>query len=152
MDATIYPADATYFNKCLDALGTVLHFGGHCLGHVQMPVPQSNIKEKTLLKHRRAIEDVLNSKGSEVSHHVSLNFVKPSDSHGNDKRGGLQLVVAAAADYDRLQWSVPTVIGPLTLIKVNEMLGFDEMTGPGPTQRVEQYPVVQNQIFDWLIF
>ena len=60
---------------------------------------------------------------------------------------GLQLVVAAAADYDHLQWSIPTVIGPLALIKVNEMVGFDESTGPGPTQPVEQYLVVQHQIF-----
>ena len=66
-----------------------------------------------------------------------LDFVKPADASQNDKRRGLQLATAAAADSGRLLWNVPTIISPLPLIKMIDMLGFED-SKPGPSARAEQ--------------
>ncbi|CAK9069269.1 FO synthase subunit 1, partial [Durusdinium trenchii] len=116
---------------------TVLNFGGHAVGHVQHPVNQSNTTPQALVKHKRQIEDSMISKGLDTQLTVSLDFVKPADASQNDKRRGLQLATAAAADSGRLLWNVPTIISPLPLIKMIDMLGFED-SKPGPSARAEQ--------------
>lgn len=138
LDATIYPADAGYLDSALQIVSTVCHFGPHVVAHVQLPVPQSNTNTNALLRHTRSIEDALHTRGIDVTHKLSLNFVKPSDSTLNDKRKMLQSCMACSVDSEKLHWQPPSIVSPLPLIRINEMRGYDSDARPGPTARAEQ--------------
>jgi hypothetical protein len=138
LDATIYPADAGYLDGALQIVSTVCHFGPHAIAHLQLPVPQSNTNTNALLRHTRTIEDSLHSRGIDITHKLSLHFTKPADSTGNDKRKLMQSCMACFSDGDKLLWQPPSVVGPLPLIRINEMRGYDSETRPGPTARAEQ--------------
>ncbi|CAK8999970.1 FO synthase subunit 1 [Durusdinium trenchii] len=137
LDATVYPANAAYLEAASQALSTVLHFGGHCIGHIQAPVPHSNTTQTALVKHRGLLEDSLMGKSLDITARVCLNFQRPPDAHQGDKRRVVQDVIAASAESVPSSWNVPSVIGPLPMIKTQDMLGFEDAR-PGPTARAEQ--------------
>ena len=138
VDATVYPANAQYFNQALQSMATVLHFGGHCIAHCQLPVMQSNTTSKALLNHRRSMEDMFVNNNLDVTVPVTLHFQKPADTSNNDKRRLSQLCLAVSSDSEKLMWSVPPVISQIPLVKVEDMRGFDDGSKPGPTARAEQ--------------
>ena len=46
--------------------------------------------------------------------------------------------MAVYVDSKTFPWSLPILIGPLELIRVSDMLGYDEVNRPGVTARAEQ--------------
>lgn len=142
VDATVYPANAQYLTQALNSMATVLHFGGHCLAHCQMPVMQSNTTPKALINHRRSMEDSFVTSNLDVTLPVTLHFQKPADATAQDKRRLSQLCLAVSSDSEKLQWNVPPVISSIPLIKVADMKGYDEGTKPSPAVRAEQPLVV----------
>ncbi|CAK9076667.1 unnamed protein product [Durusdinium trenchii] len=145
VDATVYPANAQYFNQALQSMATVLHFGGHCIAHCQLPVMQSNTTSKALLNHRRSMEDMFVNNNLDVTVPVTLHFQKPADTSNNDKRRLSQLCLAVSSDSEKLMWSVPPVISQIPLVKVQDMRGFDDGSKPGPTARAEQKGVLAHE-------
>lgn len=138
LDATVYPADNVYLQNALKNLTTAAHFGNHVLGHLQLPVLQSNTTSKALLKHTRLIEDALVGSGISPHTRVTLQFTLPPDGAASDKRKLSQACIACASDPDKLSWMTPPVIGPLPLCKISDMKGYDAEQRPGPSARAEQ--------------
>eukprot|EP00438_Fugacium_kawagutii_P025218 Skav218922 [mRNA] locus=scaffold2606:202536:209042:- [translate_table: standard] len=149
LDATIYPADAGLLDASLQIVATVCHFGPHCIAHVQMPMPQSNTNTNALLRHSRSIEDNLHNRGVDITHRLSLHLAKPADSTAQDKRRAMQSCLSCYSDGERLLWRPPAVIGPMPLVKISEMRGYDAESRPGPTARTEQKGIpVHQRIID----
>ena len=121
----------------LEAMSSVLNMGVQNIAHIQFPIPQSNTTAHAQTKHKRTIEDYLLS-ASCISQNVGLLLVKPGDAHASDKRGCLQQCVAVSIDAKNPPWTPPLLVGPLELIRVSDMLGYDEMNRPGATARAEQ--------------
>lgn len=138
LDATIFPANSKQLMCAFQILTTVLGMAGRNLGHVQLPIPQTNTTSGALVKHRRVIEDALLTNGFDITNTVAVVFEKPSDSTAADRRGGVQTCVAVCQDPKASPWSLPMSIGPLSLVKVSDMLGYDPDSRPGATARAEQ--------------
>lgn len=136
----MFPANAMVVQNALNTLATVLSLGVTNIGHVQLPVLHSNTASSALLKHRRIIEDHLMGAGLDVTQTVAVNFAQPQDARSSDRRSGIQTCIAVTGSGTRasLHWSPPALIGPLTLIKFTDLIGYDADVKPGPTARVEQ--------------
>lgn len=137
LDATIYPANAASLKSAMTTMNTVLNLSQNNIGHVMLPVIQSNTTSQALVKHARIIEDSFIGSGFDTTGKVALHLQKPLDAAANDKRGGLQTCLALSGGKD-CAWVSPVVIGPLTLVKVSEMIGYSEDSRPGATARAEQ--------------
>ncbi|CAK8996456.1 unnamed protein product [Durusdinium trenchii] len=124
--------------NAVSTLTTVLGMAGRNIAHIQLPVPQTNTTGGALVKHRRSIEDSLLSAGFDVTTTLALLFEKPVDATGADRRGGCQTCLVLCSDIRSTPWTVPSAIGPMKLIKVNEMIGYDPDSRPGATARAEQ--------------
>ena len=128
--------------NAVSTLTTVLGMAGRNIAHIQLPVPQTNTTGGALVKHRRSIEDSLLSAGFDVTTTLALLFEKPVDATGADRRGGCQTCLVLCSDIRSTPWTVPSAIGPMKLIKVNEMIGYDPDSRPGATARAEQILVL----------
>eukprot|EP00435_Cladocopium_sp_Y103_P033211 s2906_g8.t1 len=137
LDATVFPSNAMVMKGSLEIMSSLLNMGVQNIAHIQLPIPQSNTTLQALTKHRRTIEDYLLSHAC-ASQTVGLHLTKPNDAHGHDKRGCLQGCVACYFDSRNPPWNLPILIGPVELIRVSDMLGYDEVNRPGATARAEQ--------------
>lgn len=131
LDCTVFPANAAYLEGALQHLATVVHFGGHCVGHVQLPMHFSNATLSAWVKHSNTVQQSLLSKKVDFSNLTTLDFRKPSDAASNDKRKSSQTCFSCVSDGDKSLWQLPGV-------KISEMIGWDSENKPGPSARIEQ--------------
>lgn len=118
-------------------------------GFVQLPVPHASTVASALLKHCRLLEDGLSKGGLDVLTTVTILFSKPGSS-GHDKRKTSQLALfltpsRTGSDNPWLLSKAWTsqALGPVPLIKVSDMLGYDADLRPSSGARVEQRHVRQ---------
>lgn len=138
LDATVFPSNALLLKSALTTVQTVINMGSANIGHVQLPIPQTNTTTQALVKHRRAIEDALMAGGLDTSSTAILDFARPANATASNQRQGLQTCLALLPKARAPSWTVPGVIGPLPLIRVCDMLGYDPDSRPGATARAEQ--------------
>ena len=114
------------------------------MGHIQPPQFHAATTMKAIFKHRHLIENETVKWDIEVKQGVSLLFAKDAARQGADKRSLTQACIAVSsgkgnpwAESEALQSGV---LGPLPLIKVSDMQGYDPDSGakPSPASRVEQ--------------
>ena len=129
----------------LDTLALILNLGPQNLGHVQLPVPQTNTTPHAVLKHKRSIEDTLMASGLESSG-LGLHLCRPADAHASDRRGCLQPCLAVASEAKACVWTPPVLVGPLELVRVADMLGYESDQRPGATARAEQPLCQTNEV------
>ena len=143
VDCTVYPANAIYVNNVLELAKTVLNLSDTNCAHVQCPAMQSQTVVTALLKHHRSIENSFLAGGCDVTQWVSLHFDK-SDSRSNDSRRAVQCCLAVTSiNHVANGWKDSSVfqinrIGPVPLIRVADMVGFDADVRPGAAARTEQ--------------
>lgn len=144
VDATVWPSDAQYVAECLDLVNNVCSMGQTNVGHVQVPLYHSGTTVSALLKHRRKLEDCLLKADMDITNTLTLVFAKESARATTDKRPITQQVITPYAgktckwmESEALQNSV---VGPLPLLRVSEMQGYDPEGGarPGAAARLEQ--------------
>lgn len=138
LDATIFPANSKHLMSALNTMATTLGMASRNLGHIQLPVPQTNTTSGALVKHRRLIEDTLLSGGFDVTNNVALVLEKPADATEKDRRGGSQACISIVQDPKASSWTAPSAIGPVKLVRVMDMCGYDPDNRPGATARAEQ--------------
>ena len=111
---------------------------------------QAQTNMKTLVKHRRSLEDGLITRNLDISKQVTLNWVKDT-SPGQDRRCSTQNAIAVTSSHVKFGASVwkdsqlvtSGLAHNLPLIRVNEMIGYDADAKPGAAMRAEQ-PVACN--------
>ena len=145
IDFTVMPANSKLVMTSLNVLGTVLGMGASTLGHVQLPAFQKQIKEQTVLAHRRTVEDGLTKHGLSIEKQVVVLFDK-SNCRQSDARSAHQYCIASHhknfnSDFASSKATVETCIGPVPLLPVSEFYSYDESAKPGPAERVETFLV-----------
>ena len=143
LDATVWPANSNYLNDAISNLATVLALSPTHVGLVQYPVYQSQTNSITVVKHRHAV-DLLLLKANLTAHNlVQMTYEKP-ESSARDGRCLSQLAVAVFhQNFETSAFKESTGVregklGPLPLIRVADMIGFDETRRPGASARAEQ--------------
>ena len=143
VDATILPANSGYMTSVLNMTKTILNMADLNCAHLQCPIPQSQTQPPALLKHQRFIEDNLLLGGCDVTSRASLHFDK-SQCRSTDTRSSMQLfLVVTSNSFAGNQWKDSSVlqrnsIGPVPLIRVADMIGFDSEIRLGASARAEQ--------------
>ena len=139
LDATVFTAHASLFKVALSSLSTVVNLGSHNVGHVQLPIPHSNTSPTALIKHRRILEEHFLSSHLDFTHSVAVYVTKPPDAPASDKRGGIHPALSIFSGTQRTPiWTPPDMVGPVSLIRVSDMVGYDPESRPGATARIEQ--------------
>lgn len=143
-DFTVFPANASYVTKCLNAFSALLSMTSNAVGFLMYPVWQTQTSEAALLKHRQLLDNNLLKAGLSMKNLVQILYSKP-DSTARDGRQLAQLGLATFHSHfesHAFALSKPVKegkLGPCPLIKVSEFLGYDqEVSKPGASARVEQ--------------
>ena len=144
MDCTIWPANTKYVQECLELLRNVCALSSRNVGHVQLPLLHASSTIQAVIKHQRKIEDALMSTDIEMRQGLTLLYAKDSSRASSDRRANTQACITVYADKS-CKWIdcdalSSGTIGPLPLIRVSEMAGYDAETGsrPSAAARVEQ--------------
>ncbi|CAK9097476.1 FO synthase subunit 1 [Durusdinium trenchii] len=155
---TLYPAFAAYVKNAFQILGSVTAMSpGHC-GFIMLPVFQKQTTDVARIKHRRAIEDFLIKGSMSYGQEVAVLYNKP-DSGPRDGRPMSQVCVLTwhTSYKDSSPWSESDAmtsgrIGPYPLIRISDMVGYDEATRPSASARVEQRGVAcASQLMEGLL-
>ena len=111
---------------------------------MQMPLVQSQTTPSAVLTHRRLLEDQFFKANLNINNHVQLLFRK-DDSTAQDKRSLSQLCLALTHNtFPQNDWTMNStavktgVLGPVSLLRCADFLGYDEASRPGASARVEQ--------------
>lgn len=143
IDATVYPANSTYVTNIVNMTKTILNMADTNCAHLQCPLYHSQTVPPALLKHQRTLEDSLVAGGCDVMSRVSLHFDK-SQARASDTRMAVQLCLAVTSNsFATNRWKENSVfqkcsIGPVPLIRVSDMIGFDSEIRLGASARAEQ--------------
>ena len=147
-DFTVFPANSQFNSMVMDNLANILSASSSNVGHLQLPMSTRQTTPAALVKHTRTIEDHMLRSGVSLEHKVALLFTKPN-SNLQDRRAMLQNCIAATCqEFSGPAFEASAVlaenrIGPLPLIRVADMIGFDESNRPGASARVEQMLVLR---------
>ena len=139
----MWPANSNYLNEAVSHMATVLAMSSSHIGFVQYPVIKSQTNQTTLVKHRHALDLLLLKAGLTAYHMVQIAYDKP-DSSARDTRCLPQLaMVVFHANFDACDFMESRAVkegrfGPVPLIRVADMIGFDEARRPAPSARTEQ--------------
>ncbi len=144
LDCTVWPSNSTYLHHCIQMFNTVLSLSNKNAGLALMPIPHAQTSQNALLKHERLLQDQMVKAGLNVTHIGTILLDKQSVAD-NDKRQTAQQcrLVTTTVGQDENEWSkshawTKQTIGPLPLIKVSEMVGYDADSPPGPSARLAQ--------------
>lgn len=144
MDCTVMPANGTYVTSALTIMSSICNLSSNNAGFAQLPLQHSQITQQALLKNRRKVEDTLGKSGLDVLHTVSV-FLNKSSSMTSDKRKTstpalFLTTVLSQADNRWLpsQAWISQSIGPVPLIRVSDMRGYEADQKPSAAARIEQ--------------
>lgn len=148
LDATVWPSSTQYILDCLDFVNNICSLSPRNIGRIQLPWFHQATSMNALLKHRRKLEDALLKSDMDFTNTLTLLYSKDSSRSGTDRRPLTQSVITPFAgksckwlETDTLQ---SALLGPLPLLKVSEMQGYDFDAGlkPGAAARIEQTLVI----------
>ena len=132
LDTTLWPSNVKLLNDAVKITSNVLHMSAGNCAHIQLPLCHAATTHATTLKHIRNLQD------------LALIFTK-DDAARSDRRKTMQQRYCATTKQFRSEsaWNNSKAvqvshIPGLQLIKVTDMLGYDDVTKPTPGARVEQ--------------
>lgn len=143
LDMTIYPASATLVKTAFNILGSAAAMSPAHAGFIFLPVFQKQTTDLARIKHRRIIEDYLVKHNMSYRQDVACLYDKP-DSTSRDGRPMSQVCVMTThpsyldSPWQESEASTTGRIGPFPLIRIADLLGYDESTRPSASARVEQ--------------
>lgn len=154
LDMTVYPADANLVKNAFQVLGNVAAMSPNNLGFIMLPVYQKQTTDVARIEHRRTIEDFVMKHSLSFGQEVAILYSRPETSV-RDGRGLSQVALLVLSNsYPQSPWSESDAfqtarVGPFPLIRVADMLGYDETTRPSASARVEQNFGCREDRFFW---
>ena len=132
-----------YVTQCVQTLQSILTSSAKNAAHVQVPLPHAQTNASAVVKHRRLLEDQLMNASLDVLWPVTLAFDKSQLSAGDKRAPWHPCLFVTANCHETSPWqdshaAQTRAIGPCPLIRVADMLGFDETMRPGASARTEQ--------------
>jgi hypothetical protein len=144
VDCVVWPSNAAYLNGVVKSMQSLLAMSPLHGGHLQMPVHHGQTVATALLKHTRHLQDSCLTAGLDITNQVSIYFDQNSQQHQGDKRRLMHPChFLSSTSHENCFWmdSAPVqtgIIGPCRLIRVQDMIGYDQDTRPGAAARLEQ--------------
>jgi hypothetical protein len=142
IDSTIWSYNDSVAEQ-IQMLSTLANMGPCAVGYIQLPAFQAQTTMPTLLKRKRLVEDSLLKKDIDFSNAVTLHFQKESVRAGVDKRPTSQQALLCFTGRQNKWLSSAAVsngvIGPLPIVSVSDMQGYDPESKPGAAARAEQF-------------
>ncbi|CAE7608143.1 cofG [Symbiodinium sp. CCMP2592] len=139
------PANSLYVQEVIAVLAALLSDSSSNIGHIQMPQHHKALQGVTLVKHRRTLEDLLIKAKVSLERPVVMLYERPPTGNTSDQRPLTQNCHAAAmASFGATPWTSKSKavldgrLGPFALLKVSDFVGYDEVSKPSPSSRVEQ--------------
>ena len=142
IDATCWQGDIIVDG--LSKLSTVVSMSICNIGHIQYPLLHAATTLSATVKHTRRIQDTLLSAELDFSTNVTLTYSRDgSVRQSSDKQPVTQSCVVVMSTKPENKWADSEciqsgVIGPLPVISVSEMQGYDPENKPAPGQRASQ--------------
>ena len=128
----------------MKTMSTVLAMGSSNIGFVQYPVYQSQTNPMALAKHSHTLDNLIVQYKMTVYHPIQILCSKP-DSTAGDARSLSQTAKGVFhSNYDGacafMESDVVKAgkLGACPLIRISQLLGYDECRRPGASARVEQ--------------
>ncbi len=142
LDATVWQSKAEVVTDALELLCNVCAMGQTNVGHVQLPQMHQQTNLSAVTKNRIKLQEHLLRAQIDFSHTLTLTFSKESVRSGSDKRPATQTCLVTF-DGKNCKWLssemlLTGVVGPLPLMKVSDMEGYEAESRPGAAQRIEQ--------------
>lgn len=146
MDCTAWPNDSAYLQGCLQAFNGILSMGPtNSCGLVLSPLEHAQTTDKTILKNRRKLEDFFVASQLDAMRQAAIQYAKAAGAFSSDRRKELQMTwfVTTETCQDENVWTGSQVFKSqmfkeIPLIRVADMLGYDETVRPSPVARIEQ--------------
>lgn len=144
MDMTVYPANSELVRSAHTLLNAICSMTPNAAGWVQLPVHQSQTTQHALIKRRQALESTMLNSKQNLSREVVILFSKP-DSNSRDGRNMAQGAILTVHQqyHNETPWDASSAVedgrlGPCDLVKVSDLIGYDDATRPGASARAEQ--------------
>ena len=137
-DATVWQHTNEYYIERMQFLNNVCSMGPNNVGHIQFPVVQAQTTLNAATNHKRKLEDVLLNADMDFSQNLTLIFSKET---ARSRCTSQSCVLAFAGKGNKWQESEITanaVLGPLDLLPVSSMQGYDADNRPSAGARAEQ--------------
>lgn len=134
VDCVVWPSNAAYLNGVVKSMQSLLAMSPLHGGHLQMPVHHGQTVATALLKHTRHLQDSCLTAGLDITNQVSIYFDQNSQQHQGDKRRLMHPChFLSSTSHENCFWmdSAPVqtgIIGPCRLIRVQDMIGYDQDT------------------------
>lgn len=125
-------------------MSQVLTMSSTYFGWVQCPVLQSQTTLPALVKHQHILDNSLLKNSLNFGSNIGLVFTKPESTARDSRNPTQQIRGCTHSNFNNEtpfseSAAVKTgLVGPLPLIKIADLIGFDDATRPGPSQRTEQ--------------
>lgn len=142
IDSTVWSQSNDYYSSRCSFLHNICSLGQQNVGFIQLPVFQSNTTLSAICTHRTKLETSLLGADLDFSQQVTLSFTKDSARQSYDKRSPSQVCLVPFAGSGN-KWRTSEVmqngvLGPLPLVSVSDMVGYDAENRPNPAARAEQ--------------
>ena len=144
LDSTIWS-----YNDCvadqIQLLSALVNMGPCAVGYIQLPVFQAQTTMTALIKRKRIVEDTLLKKEIDFSNSITLHYQKETVRSGVDRRpSSQQALICTVGKQNKWLESAAVqngIIGPLPIVPVSDMQGYDADSKPGAAARAEQFLV-----------
>lgn len=142
IDAIVWPNDALALEKCIKAAAAICHQDQRNMLLVYMPVKHQQCDDVTLLKNQRILEDKLLTAKLNIFRPISIHYFV-HDEHGSEKRQLSHFARAChSSEMGDTAWSLSEPmrgkLGPMPLVKLKDMEGFDQDCKMQPKRRAAQ--------------
>ena len=140
----MWPSSTQYMVDCLGLLQNVCSLGSGNVGFIQQPLFHQATSMAALMKHKHKLEITLLKHELDLTQNLCLTYSKDSCRQGSDKRPQIQNCMAPwygkGSKWQESEAFQSGLLGPLNLLNVMDMKGYDHDTGarPGPAARLEQ--------------
>ncbi|CAK9097688.1 FO synthase subunit 1, partial [Durusdinium trenchii] len=140
---TLYPPGAAYVKSAFHVLASVTAMSPQHCGFIMLPVLQKQTTDIARIKHRRTIEDHLVKGNMSIGQETTVFYVKPDAGPRDGRPLAHVCLMTTHNSYSDTPWmeADPVTagrVGPFPLIRISDMLGYDEATRPSASARVEQ--------------
>ena len=152
LDCTVWPSNAPLLVEAVKTMSTVLAMSSNNMGFVQYPVFQSQTNHLALVKHSHTLDNLIVQNKMVMYYPIQILYSKPDSTAGDARSLAQPAKGVFHSNYDGACAFTESAavkegkLGACPLIRISQLLGYDECRRPGASARVEQ-PLGNNKLF-----
>lgn len=144
IDCTVWPADANYLAEAFRTFSSILSMSSEHTGWVQYPLLTSQTNKSAVIKRRHLLDNYVEAQPHSAPR--SANPLRESVkflSRRSQRALSQPAVAVFRGNFEASNFLVSAAVrlgkvGPCELVRIADMIGFDDSRRPGASARVEQ--------------